>query len=124
MEVSGEAKHLSLLPPFNGAIAQSLDTNAPRQAAFNGGLNKVRREEGQRDDAVDLPHAAAFALGDALDICIRVTDELAEPTPAPERAPPAWTGKAAGRGGARDRFSRRRLGATATPHLGNGPIPL
>ena len=64
--MSGEAKHLSLLPPFDGAITQSLDTNAPRQAAFNGGLDKVRGKEGQRDNAVHLPHAAFFARCDLI----------------------------------------------------------
>ena len=50
--MSGEPKHLSLLPPFDGAIPQSLDTNAPRQAALNAGLDEVGRKEGQRDNAV------------------------------------------------------------------------
>ena len=41
-----------------------------------------------------------------------------EPTPALGQAPPAWTGKAAGRGEARDRFSRCTLRATARPRAG------
>ncbi len=56
-----ESERFKLSAPFSRRIAESLDAYAAGQATFNGCLDKIRREEGERDDHVDLPDAALLA---------------------------------------------------------------
>ena len=49
---------------------------------FDGGLDEVGCEEGERDRHVDLAHAAALALGDDFDACRGAGDEFIEPAAA------------------------------------------
>jgi hypothetical protein len=56
-----ESERLKLPAPFGRRIAEPLDADAARQAAFNGGFDKIGREEGERNGHVDLPDAALLA---------------------------------------------------------------
>jgi hypothetical protein len=56
-----ESKRLKLSAPFSWQIAEPLDADAAGQATFYRRLNKIGREEGERDGYIDLPNAAFFA---------------------------------------------------------------
>ena len=56
-----ESERLKLPAPFGRRIAEPLDADAAGQAAFNCCLDKIWREEGERDGHIDLPNAAFFA---------------------------------------------------------------
>jgi hypothetical protein len=51
-----ESERLKLPAPFGRRIAEPLDADAAGQAAFNCCLDKIWREEGERDGHIDLPN--------------------------------------------------------------------
>ena len=61
-----ESEGFELMRPLSGGIAESLDTDAARQAAFDRGFDQNRGEEGERDGQVDLADAAPLASGNLL----------------------------------------------------------
>ena len=74
-----QSERLELSAPFGRRIAQSFDSNAAGQAAFNGGSDKIGREEGERDRHVDLPNAALFADAKLGDRCHSTRDHIIQP---------------------------------------------
>src|SRR6266704_2990471 len=60
-------EHRILAGPLRGSIAQTRDANPPWQSSFDGSLNEIGCEEGERDRHIDLPNAAVFACGNLLD---------------------------------------------------------
>jgi hypothetical protein len=56
-----ESERRELSAPFSRRIAESLDADAAGQAAFYGCLDKIGREEGERDGHIDLSSAAFLA---------------------------------------------------------------
>ncbi len=62
-----ESKRLELSAPFSRRIAEPLDADAARQAAFYGCFHKIRGEEGERDGYIDLPSAAILARAKLFD---------------------------------------------------------
>ena len=77
-----ESKRFELPAPFGWRIAEPLDTNAARQATFNGRFDKVGREEGKRDGHIDLPNTALLADADSLDSRHPTVDHVVEPLAA------------------------------------------
>jgi hypothetical protein len=62
-----ESKRLELSAPFGRRIAEPLDADAARQAAFYGCFDKIGGEEGERDGHIDLPNAAILARAKLFD---------------------------------------------------------
>src|SRR6516164_6149239 len=56
-----EPKVLELSGPFRGGIAQALDIDAARKAAFNRCLDELGSEKRERDRQIDLTHGASLA---------------------------------------------------------------
>ena len=77
-----ESQRLELLRPFGRRIAESLDADATGQASFDRCLDKVGREEGERDGHIDLPDAALLADADFLDCRHSTGDDIVEPLAA------------------------------------------
>jgi hypothetical protein len=71
-------QRLVLLAPFGWRIAEPFDADAAGQATFYGGLDKIGREEGERDRHVDLPNAALLADADFLDCGHSTIDHIVE----------------------------------------------
>ena len=64
-----KAEHLVLARPFGGQVGEASNAHAVRESPFDGGLDEIGCEEGERDRHVDLADAAALALGDAFGGC-------------------------------------------------------
>jgi hypothetical protein len=77
-----ESERRELPAPFGRRIAEQLDADAPRQAAFYGSFYKLGSEEGERDRRVHLPNAALFASADLLDCGHSTKDYIIEPQAA------------------------------------------
>jgi hypothetical protein len=77
-----EAESFELLRPFRWWIAEPLDADAAGQPTFYGCLDKIGREEGERDRHVDFPDAALFADADFLDCRHSTGDHIVEPLAA------------------------------------------
>jgi hypothetical protein len=56
-----KSERLRLSAPFSLRIAEPLHADAAGQAAFYGCLDKIGREEGERDGHIDLPSATFLA---------------------------------------------------------------
>ena len=56
-----ESKRLKLSAPFGRRIAEPLDADAAGQATLYCRLDKIGREEGERDGHINLPNAALLA---------------------------------------------------------------
>ena len=61
-----EAKHQVLARPFGRHIAQPDNSHSVWKPPINGCLDEVWRKKGERDRHIDPPHAASFAISDAL----------------------------------------------------------
>ena len=72
-----QPKRFELPNPFHRGIAQPLDVDASRQAAFDGGANQLGSKEGKRDGHVDMTDAASLVQCDLVDACGGSRDALA-----------------------------------------------
>src|SRR5262245_22702994 len=81
---NSETEHCVLARPLGRCITKSSDPNDPWQPAFDGGLHKIWRQEGQRYRHIDLTQAAPLSLSDAFDGDGCIIDKLLEPM-APTR---------------------------------------
>jgi hypothetical protein len=50
-----------------------------RQPSIDGGLDQVRRDEGERDRHIDLPHTAALTCGNAFGVDSGIGNQFVEP---------------------------------------------
>ena len=57
-----EAEILELPAPLDMGIAQALDVDATREAAFDRGLDELGSEERERERQIDLPGCASFTF--------------------------------------------------------------
>ena len=64
------------------SIAETSDTDAPRQSSFDGSLHQFRREESQRDRHIDLSNAAFVPRSNLLDTGDGAGNDLIKPTSA------------------------------------------
>jgi hypothetical protein len=71
-----QSERLELPAPFGWRIAQPLDSDASRQAAFNRCPNEARCEENQRNGHVDLTLATFLVCGDLSNIGDRARNDL------------------------------------------------
>jgi hypothetical protein len=74
-----KSEDLELAAPFGRQIAETLDADTAGQAAFYGGLDKIGREEGERDGQIDLPHAAFLASTKLSDSGRSTRDNIVKP---------------------------------------------
>ena len=56
-----QPKRFELPTQFRRSIAQPLDVDATRQAAFHGSADQLGSKEGERDGDVDMTDAASLA---------------------------------------------------------------
>jgi hypothetical protein len=77
-----QSKHLELLFPFGGSIAQSFHADATREAAFDRRLDEGRREERKRNGHIDLTHAAFLPSCDLVNAGHGARQEFVEPPAA------------------------------------------
>ena len=71
-----------LTGPLGAGTAQTSNSNAARQAAFDGGLDQIGCEKGERDRHVDFADAAFFPRGDLLDTSDGPGKDFIKPSPA------------------------------------------
>src|SRR5215510_10261961 len=78
-----------LARPLGWSVTESSDASASRQPAFDSGLHKIGRQEGQRYRHVDLTQAALLSVSDAFDSDACVLDKLLEQAaPSRDRSDP------------------------------------
>ena len=63
-----QPKRFELPTPFRRRIAQPLDVDAARQAAFHGSADQLGSKEGERDGHVDMTDAASLAQRNLLSV--------------------------------------------------------
>jgi hypothetical protein len=80
--LGGKAKHLVLAGPFGRQVDEAGDAHAVGKPTLDGCLNKIRRQECQRDSHVDLARAASLVLGNAFRSGFWIGREFVEPAPA------------------------------------------
>jgi hypothetical protein len=79
---SRQTEHRILAAPLVRSIAETSDTDAPRQSSFDGSLHQFRREESQRDRHIDLSNAAFVARSNLLGTRDGAGNDLIKPMPA------------------------------------------
>ena len=70
-----------LARPHDRRVEQAGDADPVRQTSFDGGLDEVRCEEGERDRHVDVALAAGLPAGDTVD-CRCAGLDLGQPLPS------------------------------------------
>jgi hypothetical protein len=71
-----------LARPLGRGIAQASNADAVRQSSFDGSLDEIGREEGERDRHIDLANAAFFPCSNLLDTGDTAGNDLIKPAPA------------------------------------------
>jgi hypothetical protein len=82
LSVRIEPKVLELLGPVRIGIAQALDIDAAREAAFNRCLDELGSKERERERQIDLTHRAAFTLCQLRGVSDCAGYDLVEPSAA------------------------------------------
>src|SRR5258706_8349776 len=75
-----ESERRELSAPLSRGIAEPLDADAAGQAAFNGCLDQIGREEGERDGHIDLSSAAFLARAKLCDRGHPTQDNIIQPS--------------------------------------------
>ena len=77
-----QAEDFKLPTPLRGGVAKSLDSDTPRQTTFDRRLDKIGREERQRDRHIDLTYAAFLTCRNLLNVGHRARHDLIKPATA------------------------------------------
>ena len=77
-----ESEVVELLGPVRGGIAQALDIDAAREAAFDSCFHQLRSKESERERQIDLTHRALFALCQLRGVSDGACHDFIEPSAA------------------------------------------